>query len=100
MSDILYTETITNTLEMKNNVQWWHLVVAILAVILSTFGIVSMYASKLEEGASKTATVTENHEQRIKQLESDRAETRSDIKEIKSMQIQTLLILKDKQDRK
>lgn len=85
---------------MKNNVQWWQLIVAVLAVMISTFGIVSMYANRIEDRSEKAAAVTENHEQRIKQLEADRLEMKADMKEIKSMQYQILILLKDKQDRK
>jgi len=85
----LYLENTTTINDMKKNVEWWHLAVSLLTVIIAMFGIVSMYATK-----------TENHEQRITILESNRIEMKSDIKDIKASQTEILLILKDKQDRK
>jgi len=88
-----------NNTDMKKPVEIWQLVVAIIAVIISMMSITSMYAASIRDDAAKTATVTENHELRIKQLESDRVETKQDIKEMKVDIRETLLILRDKQDK-
>jgi len=92
------TNEINNT-DMNNHIQWKQFIVAILAVIISTWGIVYMYTRDLQSDARTSATQVENHEQRIKQLESDRQELKADIKEIKQSQQQVLILLQNKQDR-
>ena len=90
----------TNSEDMNKNVQWKQFVVAVFAVIISTWGIVYMYTRDLQNDARTNATQVENHEQRIKQLENDRQELKADIKDIKQSQQQVLILLQNKQDRK
>jgi len=93
-------ENIENSTDMKKPVEIWQLVVAIIAVIVSVIALTSMMTASIRDDAAKTAASTENHEVRIKQLEEARAEQRADIKEMKGDIRETLLILRDKQDRK
>jgi len=99
MSDNILLQS-TNSTQMRKAVELWQVLVGLVGLLIAIWGAAEMYSSKLEANASKNATTVENHEQRIKQLENDRAETKSDLKEIKQSQQEILLILKDKQDRK
>jgi len=61
--------------------------------------VVGLYSSQVTE-AKAAATIQENHEQRLKQLETNYSEIRSDQRETKVMVTEIRLILKDKADRK
>jgi len=89
-----------NGLKMRKAVELWQVVIALLGLLVAIWGAAEMYSAKFEAKAAANATQVENHEQRIKQLEADRTEFKTDIKDIKSTQYQILLLLKDKQDRK
>ena len=89
-----------NSQEMKKPVEIWQLVVAVIAVVISVITASSMYAASIRDDAAKVAATTENHEVRIKQLEQERMEMKSDIREMKNDIRETLLILRDKADRK
>ena len=93
-------ENIENSTDMKKPVEIWQLVIAIIAVIISVITLTSIKTASIRDDAAKTAASTENHEVRIKQLEEARAEQRADIKEMKNDIRETLLILRDKADRK
>jgi cell division protein FtsB len=86
--------------DMKKPVEFWQLLVAIVAVIISVMTLTSMMTTTIKDDASKVAASSENHETRIRQLEQDRTETKQDIKEMKNDIRETLLILRDKADRK
>lgn len=90
----------SNGFKMRKAVELWQILIALGGLLLAIWGAAEMYSSKLEAKTVQAATTVENHEQRIKQLESDRNELKSDMKDIKNTQYQILLILKDKQDRK
>lgn len=94
-------ENIENNLDtdMKKPVEIWQLIIAIIAVVISMISLTAMSASAIREDAAKVAASNENHEVRIRQLELDRVETKADIKEMKIDIRETLLILRDKQDR-
>lgn len=89
-----------NSQDMKKPVEIWQLVVAVIAVVISVITASSMYAASIRDDAAKVAATTENHEVRIKQLEQERMEMKSDIREMKNDIRETLLILRDKADRK
>ena len=89
-----------NSQEMKKPVEIWQLVVAVIAVVISVVTASSMYAASIRDDAAKQAAQTENHEVRIKQLEQERQGMKGDIREMKNDIRETLLILRDKQDRK
>lgn len=93
-------ENIENSTDMKKPVEIWQLVVAIIAVIVSVITLTSMMTASIRNDAAKTAASTENHEVRIKQLEQERQEMKGDIREMKNDIRETLLILRDKADRK
>lgn len=93
-------ESTENNQDMKKPVEIWQLVVAIIAVIISVITLTSMMTASIRDDAAKVAASNENHEVRIKQLEQDRTETKQDIKEMKNDIRETLLILRDKADRK
>lgn len=97
--DILLQSNSTDT-KMRRAVELWQVIIALVGLLLAIWGAAEMYSSKIEERATINATTVENHEQRIKQLESDRDEFKADVKDIKNTQYQILLLLKDKQDRK
>lgn len=100
MQEDILLLTPSNGKEMRKAVELWQVIIALVSLILAMWGAASMYASKIEDRAAVSATVVENHEQRIKQLEADRNETKQDIKDIKNTNLQILLLLKDKQDRR
>lgn len=93
------TSEINNT-EMKKNVEWWHFVIGLLGVMVSVWIALNMYFKDVEATAKESATKVENHEQRIKQLESDRAEIKSDLRDIKKSQQDILILLQNKADRR
>jgi len=93
-------ENIENSTDMKKPVEIWQLVIAIIAVIISVITLTSMMTASIRDDAAKTAANTENHEVRIKQLEQERQEMKGDIREMKNDIRETLLILRDKADRK
>jgi len=97
--DILLTPN-SNGNRMRKAVELYQILIALAGLLLAIWGAAEMYSAKFEAKATQSATQVENHEQRIKQLESDRNEFKTDIKDIKSTQYQILLLLKDKQDRK
>jgi cell division protein FtsB len=86
--------------DMKKPVEIWQLFVAIVAVVISVITMTSMMTTTIKDDASKVAASSENHETRIRQLEQDSTETKQDIKEMKNDIRETLLILRDKADRK
>ena len=86
----------TNENEVKKPLELWQGVVG-LFVILSI--VVGLYSSQVTE-AKAAATVQENHEQRLKQLETNYTEIRNDQRDTKVMVTEIRLILKDKADRK
>ena len=99
--------TLSNENEVKKPLEVWQGVVGIF-VILSI--VVGLYGSQIN-AAKASATTQENHEQRIVRLETERAEMKQDIKDIRIDQVkdnketrQSLetitILLKDKQDRK
>ncbi len=92
--------TNSNGNRMRKAVEFWQILVALAGLLVAIWGAAEMYSAKFEAKAAANATQVENHEQRIKQLEADRNEFKTDIKDIKSTQYQILLLLKDKQDRK
>jgi outer membrane murein-binding lipoprotein Lpp len=98
MDSALQYDTITeeNKKEMKKPLNWTDLILGIVIILLSFWGIVYNYS----KDNIANATRVENHETRIKQLESDRAETKEDIKAIRQSQEQALILLQNKQDRK
>jgi peptidoglycan hydrolase CwlO-like protein len=85
---------------IKKPVEIWQLVIGIVAVLVSVITFTSMATESIKDAAAKSAASSENHEIRIKQLEFDRTETKQDIKDMKSDIRETLLILRDKADRK
>lgn len=100
MQDDILLLTPSNGKEMRKAVELYQVIIALCGLLLAIWGAAEMYSSKLEEKTAKSATLIENHEQRLKQLEQDRNETKQDIKDIKATNLQILLLLKDKQDRK
>lgn len=97
---VLSTTNDINSVEMKKNVEWWHLILTALALMVAVWGAMSMYFKDVENSAKESATKVENHEQRIKQLEYDRAEIKQDLREIKQSQQEILILLQNKADRK
>ncbi len=89
-----------NNQSVKKHVELWQLVIAILAVVVSVITFTSMMTASVRDESAKNAALTENHELRLKQLEFDRTEIKQDIKDMKSDIRETLLILRDKADRK
>ena len=88
--------TLSNENEVKKPLEVWQGVVGFF-VVLSI--VVGLYGSQIN-AAKASATVQENHEQRLKTLESNYSDIRSDQKETKQMVTEIRIILKDKQDRK
>ena len=82
--------------KVKKPLEVWQGVVG--AFVIISF-IAGLYGSQIN-AAKASATIQENHEQRIKVLETNRDEMRNDIKETKAMVTDIRIILKDKQDRK
>lgn len=82
--------------EVKKPLEVWQGIVGFFVVLSIVIGL---YTSSVNE-AKGAATVQENHEQRLKTLESNYSEIRSDQKETKQMVTEIRIILKDKQDRK
>lgn len=97
---VLSTTKEINSVEMKKNVEWWQFVVALLGVAVSVWVTLNMYFKDVESTAKESATKVENHEQRIKQLEYDRAEIKQDLRDIKQSQQEILILLQNKADRK
>lgn len=96
------TNELNNT-EMKKPLEGWHLLVAIVGVLIACWGIIYMYSKDNIVAAQKV----ENHEVRIQQLESDRQETKQSIREMNSkidklgdQNTQILIILQNKAERK
>ena len=96
----LDSTSVTNNTEMKKNVEWWHFLIGLLGVMVSVWIALNMYFKDVEANAKENATKVENHEQRIKQLESDRAEIKQDLREIKQSQQEILILLQNKADRR
>lgn len=96
MDAALLSDTHEISKDMKKPIELWHLFVGIASVLVACWGIVYMANKDNIQAAQKV----ENHEQRIKQLESDRQELKADIKDIKQSQQQVLILLQNKADRK
>ena len=75
--------------DMNKPVEWGHLLLTLLALLLVIGGIVYNVGSR-----------TENHEVRINQLEQDRNELKQDLKDIKKLQQETIILLQNKEDKK
>ena len=100
MQQPILLEPNTNGNRMRKAVELYQVIIGLIGLLIAIWGAAEMYSAKFEAKAAANATQVENHEQRIKQLEADRNEFKSDIKDIKSTQYQILLLIKDKQDRK
>lgn len=92
-----------NSTDMKKPLEGWHLLVAIVGVLIACWGIIYMYSKDNIQAAQKV----ENHEVRIQQLEVDRQEWRQTSKDMNNkidklseQNTQILILLQNKADRK
>ncbi len=103
MDAALLSDTHEISKDMKKPLEGWHLLVAIIGVLVACWGIIYMYNKDNIQAAQKV----ENHEVRIQQLENDRQETKQSIREMNlkidklgDQNTQILILLQNKQERK